>query len=669
MRRFRQPLTVSPTAPLDREQLRALVADVLSAGHFYAAPLTPTPLPRGERGNDIASPLPRGERGNDIASPLPSGERGRGEGGVGLEWQHSAARETPWEIFRGRLLDPAHTRLKRAFETWDIFRTAGDSRSAEPLLSLLLDEEGRELHLVRGLLCYVWEGYDAGGNVILSRETTRWVRELTGTIQLIDFDNVEELRDELIGRLFRAVVGASRLPLTSVEAPLPAFSFGELAYFYRPGLPWRQVQSAGYKPAATWAELLERTRGAGLNRSEQAKLLETLLHATPFAEMPALVEALSNSDLPPLLPVLRTLFNEASLSPYTDLVDKGLSLVDALERHGYATPADAVDFLGGLIRQLGRHLTAYDLVTFHHRGANYPDALLLDAALKGYLRRIEEHPELFSGPEDERRRLRRRALRQGWLLRRFYEGHPVPDAPASPGESMRVLPPPHPRVSEEQILHPGKRTRRLFADGPLTAHLGKQSEEVLRRSMADLRHPEELREMGLALFLDRPLGVGKAPGEPDQTILLSHLAFSPSLARQRLKWLGATAYEGGLQELVRGLRGVPVSAVGGRPRPGAVSAADARQVADDFLFLRTTAQTAAAFCEQYGLGGVVPVGPLLILPAADPGKGERLVIYDGEMRPRLQLIADVSQGYATRAGDEYLRGGLRVVRMQPETDR
>ena len=54
-----------------------------------------------------------------------------------------------------------------------------------------------------------------------------------------------------------------------------------------------------------------------------------------------------------------------------------------------------MDFLGWLLRQLGRHLTAYDLVVFHHRGANYPDALVLDAVLKAYLIRIERRPELF----------------------------------------------------------------------------------------------------------------------------------------------------------------------------------------------------------------------------------------------------------------------------------
>ena len=62
-----------------------------------------------------------------------------------------------------------------------------------------------------------------------------------------------------------------------------------------------------------------------------------------------------------------------------------------------------MDFLGWLLRQIGRHLTAYDLVTFHHRGANYPDALVLDAVLKAYLARIEREPELFLDGGDAER--------------------------------------------------------------------------------------------------------------------------------------------------------------------------------------------------------------------------------------------------------------------------
>src|SRR5262249_28113280 len=191
---------------------------------------------------------------------------------------------------------------------------------------------------------------------------------------------------------------------------------------YRPGP--RAESSA---PLCSWAELLEAMRPAGLSEIEQAKLLETLLHATPQNEMADLATRLnrcaqegmwstrsascclnSRSELPSLgeerpalLRLLRTLFNEVSLSPWTDLVDRALSLLDELERQGHVTLEQAVDFLGGLLRQIGRHLTAYDLVTFHHRGANYPDALLLDAVLKVLLRRIEGHPDAFADAVDD----------------------------------------------------------------------------------------------------------------------------------------------------------------------------------------------------------------------------------------------------------------------------
>src|SRR5262249_11481514 len=208
---------------------------------------------------------------------------------------------------------------------------------------------------------------------------------------------IGDLLDELICRVFHAVVGASRLPLTSVEAPLPAFSLGRLVWFYRPGP--RAESSA---PLCSWTELLEAMRPAGLSEIEQAKLLETLLHATPRNEMADLVTRLVRQDGgPALLRLLRTLFNEVSLSPWTDLVDRMLSLLDKLERQGHVTAEQAVDFLGGLLRQIGRHLTAYDLVTFHHRGANYPDALLLDAVLKVLLRRIEGHPDAFADAVDD----------------------------------------------------------------------------------------------------------------------------------------------------------------------------------------------------------------------------------------------------------------------------
>src|SRR5262249_13840096 len=151
------------------------------------------------------------------------------------------------------------------------------------------------------------------------------------------------------------------------------------------------------------------------------------------------------------LALCRSLFEEVSLSPYTDFVDRLFAFLEHCDALGFLAEEDCADFVGWLLRQVCRHLTAYDLVTFHHRGANYPDALLLDAALKQYLSFIERCPEKFAlvGDSEQvqaRQRIRRRALRQAWLLRRFYEGWLVPDCPTSAGENMRVLPAPHMRV-------------------------------------------------------------------------------------------------------------------------------------------------------------------------------------------------------------------------------
>ena len=55
--------------------------------------------------------------------------------------------------------------------------------------------------------------------------------------------------------------------------------------------------------------------------------------------------------------------------------------------------------------------------------------------------------------------------------------------------------------------------------------------------MRDLEQLDERVEMGLGLFIDRPLGYGKEIGAPDLTPLLAHEAFSPSLARQRQREL------------------------------------------------------------------------------------------------------------------------------------
>jgi hypothetical protein len=596
-----------------------------------------------------------------------------------LEWDYAGCEKVVWEVFRGRLLDPAHTRQRRTFEAWNIYLIENGVRSPEPLLSVKSDRAAGQIHVVRAIHCYAWEGYDAGGNVILSRETKKWVRELVGTIDLADYTDADDLRDEIICRLFQAVVGTSRLPLTSVEAPLPAFTFGELGYFYH-----SPTLNAG--PMRTWQDLMT-LDWYSLSWGEVQKLVELSLRAVPSEERAALAASLRHPhDF--TLPLLHSLFNGVSLSPYTGFVETIIAVSRQLAA-SFRLLGWHADFAARLLRQIGRHLTAYDLVRFHHAGANYPDALLLDAVLRECFDLIERRPDLhFDASEDDERtrkakRLRRRGVRQGWLVRQRYRGHPIPDAPTSPGENARVLPMPHARVPEEQILHPHRRTKQLFVEDAPGGALSESARAVLRASVADLTHPDELRELGMALYLDRPLGALKAPGEPDQTPMLSYTAFSRMIATQRLLLLGRDQNLLNADELARHREalqslpvvGLPLSEITGAARPGAVSIADARKAADDFVFLRTTAQATRAFFDLFDFRPCLErlsltwEAPLLIVGGTARGaSGEILLtIYEaGTLHKRLELSANTRDGYICRAGVEYPRQGLRVRRVWVE---
>src|SRR5260370_12502937 len=116
--------------------LPALLADVLAPSHFFAAP------------------------------------------GREFVWE-CGDEDTAWEVFRGRLLDPAHTRQRRRFVSWNVVLRGPDGgRPDEPVLALKWDVETGELHVVRDLEAYPWDGYDSGGGVFLSRERRKWTREL-----------------------------------------------------------------------------------------------------------------------------------------------------------------------------------------------------------------------------------------------------------------------------------------------------------------------------------------------------------------------------------------------------------------------------------------------------------------------------------------------------------
>jgi hypothetical protein len=576
-----------------------------------------------------------------------------------------------WELLHGRLLDGSQTRQRRRFKTWaiDLIDAAGE-RSSEPILAIRFDATNGRLYVTRAILVRAHETYDGGSNVILTREVQKWWRELVGTIILDRVPTAGALRDELACLLFHAVVGTSRLPLTSIEAPLPGFAFGQIGYVRRPTNATGSLRSPG--------DLAELLKLKDLAESERVKTLELMLRATPHGEIPGLMARFRGWPADDILALLRAEFNSVTLSPYTDFARKALAFVRELAANGTVSSVERLEFICHLVRQLTRHLAAYDLITFHHRGANYPDALLLNDLLAELWPITAERSDLFAGDSRDAR-LRRRAVRHGLLLRLQYSGHPVPDMPTSPGENLRVLPAPFVQVPEDQIYSPMTRRRQLFTDEL------SPDPEFIRHCMSDLAQAEELQELGRALYLDRPFGYAKAPGEPDQTWLASHVLFSRSIAEQRLhvfahrpEWLPVAMDVEQLRQRLRAIRvdGLPLLNAGPAARPGVVSLHDALRAADDWVFSRTTRQSLRDLARTFDFAplderfGSCPPGLAdwrLVVPAGTHDE-PAMRVYDSELRPRLELVADLSRGYGTRGGVEFPFAGLSMLRVGDDGD-
>lgn len=573
-----------------------------------------------------------------------------------LTWQYRPDEEVYWELFLGRALDARQTRRRQRFETWGVYVVDADRNlSDEPLMAVRYDAIAGDVFVTRAILSHAHETYDAGGNVIETRETVRWQRELVARIRPESLATCGEFADELSCLLFQAVVGTSRLPLTSIEAPLPAFMLGQLGYLYRPGAagPLREVD-----------ELLPFVGDRSLAEIERIKLTELFLRAANDAALTAAIPLLVRCDSCDPFGRLRQVFNGVTLSPYTDFAAKALSVPRLARAAGLASASQVADFLTWLLRHLARHLTAYDLVTFHHRGANYPDALLIDDVLRELRPLADEVPELFA----ENQRFRRRGLRLGLLLREEYRGHPVPDAPTSPGENARVLPEPFVRVPDDQIFAPMMRRRRLFTEEV------PGDRDRLRELLRDLDAPDELIELGTALFLDRPLGAWKQPGEPDQTLLMAHLVVSRSIALRRVGWLSrrpellpdpTAAQRWKMRLETTPAEGVPLAPGGPPPRPGVVSLQDAFMAADDCLIARTTRRTVDDICRQYRVDGTPPLKQWRVVVPVQSGDALVLRVYDAALTTLCDLRLDYSPGYVTRAGAEVLAGGLIPARINP----
>jgi hypothetical protein len=599
-----------------------------------------------------------------------------------LRWSHENE-EVFWEIFNGRVLDRAQTRQRRRFEAWNLREVDPAIADAEPMLSVKFDPDSNEVHVTRSILAYAWEAFDDETGAIQSRETVKRNREWIGTLPVQQFSSHGQLLEGLTALIFLAVVGTSRLPLTSEESPHPAFTFGQWMYCYR--------ANSGATPCTDPYEWITGSLRAETPWQQKAKLLEFAIRTSAKVEIDTRANhwlaqwQSTGHDRADLLRLVRALFEEISLSPYTDFVTKFLGFIKACVGVQYISLADEADFLTFQLRLLWRHLNAFDLIRFHHRGANYPDALLLEELLRRLFELADSTPELFlprtgdTESDSKQKQLRRRGLRLGWLLRCQYAGLAVPELPTSPGENSRVLPAPYHRLPDDEILKPERRTHHLFqAKLPLPEAVGT----ILSRSFVDLNDADELQELGTALFLDRPLGIRKRPGEPDRTPLLSYFAFSRKLARERLQQLGRCA---GMENLAPHLEmldrrlespefsiGVAWRATRPNQRPGVASLEDALLVSDDFAFLKTTHRSLRDFLgcfdltplEALGLKAILSPGKCLVL--RDEHQPDQLWVYDERCQNRLLLRTDTTQGFVSRPGLELPQKGLEALTVGEE---
>jgi hypothetical protein len=561
--------------------------------------------------------------------------------------------------------------------SWTVFLEQPNAIHDQPLISVELMRTQRLIRVSRNIRIRGWRGAAS-------------VNETMGSIDLSILNDTRTLRRLLLHCISVSLTGTSRLPITSLESPLPEFSLGRFGYFW---------SAASACPITDASDLVRRCISEGISLQEHARIVEVALRAATSAQIESVADALARRwaelalSAGEISSITRTLFNQLALSPYTSFV---ANLVAVLLRlgEGALQRDQIIDIIGYMLRHLVRHLTAFDLVKFHNRGANYPDALMLDTLLKAYLNLIDLQPESFEESEHDGhaqtriKRLRRRALRQAGLMHKQCEGLAVPDAPTSPGENRRLLPQPFIVVPDEQLFDLSSRSTRLFVEEPIETVIGERAAGVLRQSMDDLDADEELQELGMAVFLDRPLGWFKRIDEPDRTPLLSYESFSRRIAADRVRALRQWGLINDdrterLTHRVRNqlsIKAVPVAGFLGHSRGSVVALEDAKRAAMDFVFLRTTRSSLDSLLSRYDLRPMRDHAQeawrwltqardvLLIRTPRLPSDARAFMIaYDQDMRPRVEfgLAQEPAQPvrYIEHACGEYLVGGLRVLRI------
>jgi hypothetical protein len=210
---------------------------------------------------------------------------------------------------------------------------------------------------------------------------------------------------------------------------------------------------------------------------------------------------------------------------------------------------------------------------------------------------------------------------------------------------------------------------RLYADEPVGGLFTEGTRRLLAKSVRDLEHMDERVEMGMGLFIDRPLGYGKQVGEPDLTPLLAHEAFSPSIARRRWRELKALCDELAIPYDAAALdplfengpwpAGLPHTEIADCPRPTA-ALADVRKVANDFVILRTLPGGVARLLERLSAEITKPFGMDALPRLCLQRKNGVLALYDHDLNLHVELDVDTSKGFISRAGVEWPCAGLRL---------
>ena len=262
----------------------------------------------------------------------------------------------------------------------------------------------------------------------------------------------------------------------------------------------------------------------------------------------------------------------------------------------------------------------------------------------------------------------------------------MPDAPTSPGENARVLPEPFVRVPQEQLDSPLRRERRLFAEKPLAAVLTPTTSTVFRLGLEDLAEGNEAIELGMATFIDRPLGLGKAALAPDQTPLFAHEVFSPALGNRRLDQLAGMAHDFRIAlpaswprsraDFERGaaaIQGVPIHQCASLGRPVA-ALGDAQRVSDDFVVVRTLPSSLrtlrelfdwSSLCRRFVLDDLWNSERLRCVRVVWGGSGSAMTLQD-DTSCRVLFEADPSQGFRSRGGVELPVAGLRIWEVRDD---